>query len=148
MQAIINQPKGFNSRTAEDAVPTPDGYTTYPLDFFLDRVKGVVVTQKLEKMERATEWMSFGCCKVETENRYQVEDMGSGEKIFICDEESDWCMRNPFFFCDCICFSCNCNWSTNRPFTLNLATSSKDEEALLLQLAALLPEDHLSAGQE
>ena len=126
MPAIINQPKGSNSRTAEDSEPTPDGYTTYPLGFFLDRVKGVVVTQKLEKMERATEWMSFGCCKVETENRYQVEDMDSGEKMFICDEESAWWMRNPFFCCDCICFGCNCNWSTNRPFTLNLATSSKD----------------------
>ena len=55
----------------------------------------IVVVQEEEKIETDTAWFSMGCCKVETESRYKLADMDSRKTLFMGDEESLWCLRNP-----------------------------------------------------
>ena len=79
---------------------TSGGFSRYPLEKFLGKVDKVVVSQNVEKIETATSWMSLGCCKVETENRYELVDVDSRKTLFVADEESLWCLRNPCCCCD------------------------------------------------
>ena len=101
-----------------------DGFTSYPLERFLGGVDRVVVSQQVEKIETASAWLSFGCCKVETENRFKVADMDSGKTLLMGDEESIWCLRNPCLCCDCICWCCHSDCASRRAFTMNLTAES------------------------
>ena len=107
------------------------GFSNYPLEKFLGGVDRIVVFQMVEKIETATAWFSLGCCKVETENRYKVADMDSGETLFMADEESLWCLRNPCLCCDCICWCCHSDCASRRSFTMNLTAVSLDGPLVL-----------------
>ena len=112
---------------------TSGGFSVYPLEKFLGGVDRVVVSQEVEKIETATAWFSLGCCKVETENRYTLADMDSGKTLFVGDEESLWCLRNPCCCCDCICWCCHSDCASRRSFTLNL-TAETLEGPLVLEM--------------
>ena len=99
-------------------------FTSYPLERFLGEVDRVVVSQQVEKVETLSAWLSFGCCKVETENRYKVADMDSEKILFMGDEESIWCLRNPCLCCDCICWCCHSDCASRRVFNMNLTAES------------------------
>lgn len=107
---IVTQPLRAASGAPPRSAPGP-----------LDGVDRVVVCQLVEVVEAATWLLSFGCCKVETENRYEVKDAASGRLLLACEEESSWCLRNPCLCCDCLCWCCHCDCSGRRPLTLHLA---------------------------
>ena len=110
---------------------TSGGFSRYPLEKFLGGVDKVVVSQNVEKIETATSWMSLGCCKVETENRYELVDVDSRKTLFVADEESLWCLRNPCCCCDCICWCCHSDCASRRSFTMNLTAESLEGPLVL-----------------
>jgi len=112
-----------------DVVDVDDVNVT--LENLLGEVNKVVVSQTVEKVETATRWLFLGCCKVETENRYEVHDLDTKKLLLVADEVSPWCMRNPCLFCDCICLCCHSDCSARRSFTLNLTTSSLNNPLVL-----------------
>ena len=102
------------------------------LENILGEVNTVVVSQTVEKVETATRWLFLGCCKVETENRYEVHDLETRKILLVANEESPWYMRNPCLFCDCICWCCHSDCSANRSFTMTLTDSSLDKPLVLV----------------
>jgi len=110
-----------------------DGFSTDPLEKFLGDVDRVVVNQIVEKIETATSWLTLGCCKVETENRYELVDFDTRKTLFMADEKSLWCLRNPCICCDCICWCCHSDCTSRRNFTMNLNAGSL-EGPLVLEL--------------
>ena len=112
---IQNQDGSYRDQDVNSEVKTSSdnvGFTSYPLERFLGGVDRVVVSQQVEKVETLSAWLSFGCCKVETENRYKVADMDSEKILFMGDEESYWCLRNPCLCCDCIYLCCHAGCSS------------------------------------
>ena len=75
-------------------------------DAFKD-LRTVMIGQNLERIEAATQYFFCGCCKIETENRYFVKSLDTGETRLVAMEDSWWCLRNPCICCDCICWCCH-----------------------------------------
>jgi len=101
------------------------------LEKILGEVTNVVVSQNVEKIETATAWLTLGCCKVETENRYELLDLDTRKTLFVADEESIWCLRNPCICCDCICWCCHSDCATRRAFSMNLTAGSLEGPLIL-----------------
>ena len=102
------------------ACPDPVKKESPSLARLLGDVKSVLVNQKVEKVEAATRFFSFNCCKVETENSYQLKDASSGGTLLEAVEDSAWCLRNPCLCCDCVCW-CFTSCGSRRSFSLSLA---------------------------
>ena len=75
-------------------------------DAFND-LRAVKICQKTEKIEAASQYIFCGCCKIETENRYIVKSLDTGETRLVAMEDSWWCLRNPCICCDCIYWRCH-----------------------------------------
>ena len=103
------------------AITSQPGKTKSAMARLLDPMEEVVVSQQVETVGTATGLLSFGCCKVETENSYLVKDARTGLTLLAAEESSSWCMRNPCLCCDCVCWCCHSDCSSRRPFTLSLA---------------------------
>ena len=108
-----------------------DMKSIYSLEKILGDITNVVVSQNVEKIETATAWLSLCCCKVETENRYELLDLDTRKTLFVADEESFWCLRNPCICCDCICWCCHSDCATRRAFTMNLTAGSLEGPLML-----------------
>ena len=131
-KAITKQPKKDGATKTKNS-RNADGFSSHPLEKFLGGVDKIVVSQNVEKIEAATAWLSLGCCKVETENTYELVDPDSRKTLFVADEESLWCLRNPCCCCDCICWCCHSDCASRRSFTLNL-TAETLEGPLVLEM--------------
>ena len=117
------------------ACPDPVKKESPSLARLLGDVKSVLVNQKVEKVEAATRFFSFNCCKVETENSYQLKDASSGGTLLEAVEDSAWCLRNPCLCCDCVCWCCHSECGSRRAFTLTLA----EQEGAAMQLEMSRP---------
>ena len=118
-------------------IPCPDPVQkeSPSLARLLGDVKSVLVNQRVEKVEAATRFFSFNCCKVETENSYQLKDASSGATLLEAVEDSAWCLRNPCLCCDCVCWCCHSECGSRRAFTLTLA----EQEGAAMQLEMTRP---------
>jgi len=135
-ESVLLQPKKpkeikTSDYTAEAVEET--GLSKTSLQKLLGEVTKIVVSQSVEKVETATTWLSLGCCKVETENRYELIDPDTETTLFVAEEDSLWCLRNPCLCCDCICWCCHSTCASRRSFTMTL-TASSSESPLVLEM--------------
>ena len=131
--ASIQQKKQNEKEISPSPVAAVDetGHSKATLEKLLDEVTKVVVSQNVEKFETVTTWFSLGCCKVETENRYELIDPDTKNTLFVADENSLWCLRNPCLCCDCICWCCHSTCASRRSFTMNLTARSLEGPLIL-----------------
>ena len=105
----IRGPKGKEDTVVVDEQPTKEQIVEAGSkieDAFKD-LRTVMIGQNLEKIEAASQYFFCGCCKIETENRYFVKSLDTGETRLVAMEDSWWCLRNPCICCDCICWCCH-----------------------------------------
>ena len=130
-ESVSIQPKKLETKLSPAAADKEILRGKASLEKLLGEVAQVVVSQSVEKVETATTWLSLGCCKVETENRYELLDLDTGTILFVADEDSIWCCRNPCLCCDCICWCCHSTCASRRAFTMTLTANSSDSPLVL-----------------
>ena len=132
-EVVVSQQVETVEMATVKAITSQPGKTKSAMARLLDPMEEVVVSQQVETVETATglltqcfadfadSVLSFGCCKVETENSYLIKDAKTGLALLAAEESSSWSMRNPGLCCDCVCWCCHSDCSARRPFTLSLA---------------------------
>jgi len=131
-ESVTTLPKeSKETKNPPAAVGAETGQTS--LEKLLGEVNKVVVSQNVEKAETITTWLSLGCCKVETENWYELIDPDTKTTLFAAEEDSLWCLRNPCLCCDCICWCCHSTCASRRSFTMTL-TAGSSENPLVLEM--------------
>ena len=103
-------------KPAKDVTPAQEEAGT--LEDILGDGEEFVINQGFEAVETGSFWLSFGCCKVETQNTYYVSRYNSDEILMVGQESSNWLCRNPCLCCDCICWCCHSRCGKRRYFRM------------------------------